>query len=155
MSAQDSNCLVSLPVVAEMPETRYAITADGLHIAYQVEGAGPVALIELTHGTLFSVDSTVEQPRWQASVDRLASFSRLIRFDLRGIGLSDPSGSSGRPTVEQWASDALAVLDAEAVEQAAVLGVMFGGLAAILLAATHPGRIRGLPGTWRLFAVER
>jgi class 3 adenylate cyclase len=130
--------------VGEIPETRYAITADGLHIAYQVEGSGSLDLIELTNGTLFSVDSTAEQPRWQAYVDRLASFSRLIRFDLRGIGLSDPSGSSDPPTVEQWASDTLAVLEAEAVEQPAVLGVMFGGLAAILLAATHPGRIRAL-----------
>jgi class 3 adenylate cyclase len=144
LSQRDSDGFVNLPVVAEIPETRYAITADGLHIAYQVEGSGSLDLIELSNGTLFSVDSTAEQPRWQAYVDRLASFSRLIRFDLRGIGLSDPSGSSDPPTVEQWASDALAVLDAEAGPQAAVLGVTFGGLAAILLAATHPGRIRAL-----------
>ena len=134
---------VSLRVVAEVPETRYATTTDGLHIAYQVEGSGSLNLIELSNGTLISVDSTAEQPRWQAYVDRLASFSRLIRFDLRGIGLSDPLGSSDPPTVEQWASDALAVLDAE-VKDTAVLGVTFGGLAAILLAATHPERVRAV-----------
>src|SRR3984957_5515719 len=127
-----------------MIETRYATTADGLHIAYQVEGSGPLNLIELSNGTMFSVDATAEQPRWQAYVDRLASFSQLIRFDLRGIGLSDPLGSSDPPTVEQWSSDALAVLDAEAVTQTAVIGVTFGGLAALLLAATHPERIRAL-----------
>ena len=130
--------------MTEIPETRYATTSDGLHIAYQVEGSGPLDLIELTNGTLFSVDSTAEQPRWQVYADRLASFSRLIRFDLRGIGLSDPLGSSDPPTVEQWASDALAVLDAEVVGHAAVLGVSFGGLAALLLAATHPERIHAL-----------
>ncbi|HKI17095.1 MAG TPA: alpha/beta fold hydrolase, partial [Isosphaeraceae bacterium] len=130
--------------MAEIPETRYATTTDGLHVAYQVEGSGSLELIELTNGTLISVDSTAEQPRWQAYVDRLASFSRLIRFDLRGIGLSDPLGSSDPPTVEQWASDALAVLDAEVVRHTAVLGVSFGGLAAILLAATHPERVRAL-----------
>ena len=128
----------------QVPETRYATTADGLHIGYQVEGTGPLSLIELTNGTNFSVDAAAEQPRWQAYVDKLASFSRLIRFDLRGIGLSDPLGSSDPPTVEQWASDALAVLDDQAVERAAVLGVHFGGLAAILLAATHPERVQAL-----------
>lgn len=130
--------------MADLPETRYATTTDGLQIAYEVEGSGSLDLIELTNGTLFSVDSTAEQPRWRAYVDRLASFSRLIRFDLRGIGLSDPSGSSDPPTVEQWAKDALAVLDAEEVSHPAVLGVSFGGLAALLLAASHPERIRAL-----------
>jgi class 3 adenylate cyclase len=130
--------------VSEVPETRYASTADGLHIAYQTEGGGPLHLIELTNGTLFSIDATPEQPRWQNYVDRLASFTSLIRFDLRGIGLSDPLGSSDPPTVEQWASDALAVLDAEQVEETAVVAVSFGGLAALLLAATHPERVRAL-----------
>lgn len=128
----------------EVAETCYARTNDGLYIAYQVQGTGPLPLIELGNGTLFSMDSAAEQPRWQAYVDRLASFSRLIRFDLRGIGLSDPLGSSDPPTVEQWASDALAVLDTEQITHAAVLGVGFGGLAALLLAATHPERIRAL-----------
>jgi class 3 adenylate cyclase len=131
-------------VVAEVPETRYATTTDGLHIAYQVEGTGSLDLVELGNGTLFSVDAAAEQPRWQAYVDRLASFSRLIRFDLRGIGLSDPLGSSDTPTVERWASDTLAVLDAGAVNHTAVLGVSFGGLAALFLAATHPERISSL-----------
>jgi class 3 adenylate cyclase len=131
-------------VVAEVPETRYAATTDGLHIAYQVEGTESLDLIELGNGTLFSVDAAAEQPRWQAYVDRLASFSRLIRFDLRGIGLSDPLGSSDTPTVEQWASDTLVVLDAETVSHTSVLGVSFGGLAALLLAATHPERISSL-----------
>ncbi|MBF6558021.1 MAG: alpha/beta fold hydrolase [Acidimicrobiales bacterium] len=130
--------------MSEVPETCYATTADGLHIAYQLEGGGPLHLIELSNGTLFSIDATPEQPRWQNYVDRLASFASLIRFDLRGIGLSDPLGSSEAPTVEQWASDALAVLDAEQVAETAVVGVSFGGLAALLLAATHPERVRAL-----------
>ena len=130
--------------MADVPEIRYATTTDGLHIGYLVEGSGPLTLIEVANGTLFSVDAAAEQPRWQAYVDRLSSFSRLIRFDLRGIGLSDPLGSSDPPTVEQWASDALAVLDDQGAEQAAVLGVHFAGLAALLLAATHPERVRAL-----------
>ncbi len=130
--------------VGQEPDTRYATTTDGLHIAYQVEGSAPLDLIEITNGTLFSVDAVAEQPLWQAYVDRLAAFSRLIRFDLRGIGLSDPLGSSDPPTVEQWAGDALAVLDDQGIEHAAVLGVTFGGLAALWLAATHPERVLAL-----------
>ena len=130
--------------MTDVPEIRYATTGDGLHIGFLVEGSGPPTLIELTNGTNFSVDAAAEQPRWQAYVDRLASFSRLIRFDLRGIGLSDPVASSDPPTVEQWASDALAVLDDLGIERAAVLGVHFGGLAALLLAATHPERVEAL-----------
>ena len=74
--------------MASSPETRYARTADGLHIAFQVSGEGPLDIVEIGDGTLFPIDATSEQARWQAYVDRLASFSRLIRFDLRGIGLS-------------------------------------------------------------------
>ena len=130
--------------VDRVQETRYATSADGLHIAYQVEGSAPLTLIEIANGTLFSIDAAPEQPRWQSYVDKLGSFSRLIRFDLRGIGLSDPLGSSDPPTVEQWASDALAVLDDQGAEDAAVLGVHFGALAALLLAATHPERVHAL-----------
>jgi class 3 adenylate cyclase len=130
--------------VDRVPETRYATTTDGLHIGYQVEGTGSLNLIELTNGTNFSVDAAAEQPRWQGYVDRLSSFSRLIRFDLRGIGLSDPVASSDPPTVEQWATDALAVLDDQEIENTAVLAVHFGGLAAVLLAATHPERVHAL-----------
>ncbi len=128
----------------DTPQTRYATTSDGLHIAYQAEGETGLDLIEVTDGTLFSIDATAEQPRWQAYVDRLASFSRMIRFDLRGIGLSDPLGSSDPPTVEQWVSDVQAVLDAEGVTRAAVMGVTFGGLAGLLLAASHPERVQAL-----------
>ena len=120
-------------------ETRYAKTADGLHIVYQVTGRGP-ALVELTDGSLFSFDSSAEQPWWQDYVELLASFSTLIRFDLRGIGLSDPLRSTEPPTVEQWMADTLAVMDAANVAQGVLLGVGYGGLAALMTAATHPER---------------
>ena len=125
-------------------ETKYAKAADGLYLAYQVSGSGPIDLIEVSNGTLFSIDAANEQPRWRAFVERLGSFARLVRFDLRGIGLSDPLGSAEPPTIDQWASDTLAILEAEGTTQAAVLGVSFGGLAAIFLAATHPERVRAL-----------
>jgi class 3 adenylate cyclase len=130
--------------VADEPQIRYATTHDGLHIAYQVDGAGPLDLLETGDGTLFSIDATSEQSRSQQWVDRFASFSRFIRFDLRGVGLSDPLGSSDPPTVENWASDASAVMESVGVEQAAVLGCAMNGLLALLLAASHPERVRAL-----------
>jgi class 3 adenylate cyclase len=125
-------------------ETRYAKSSDGHYLAYQESGSGSLDLVEIANGTLFSIDATGEQPRWQAYVDRLGGFSRLIRFDLRGIGLSDPLGSSDPPTVEQWASDTLTILDDAQIPQAALLAVSFGGLGALLLAATRPERVRAL-----------
>ncbi len=130
--------------MSEPPKTLYATTSDGLHIAYQVEGAGPLDLVSAGDGTLFSIDATDEQPRWQQWVDRLASFSRIIRFDLRGVGLSDPVGSAEPPTIEHWAADAFAVMDSVGVDQAAILGCSMNGLLAMLLAASHPERVRGL-----------
>jgi class 3 adenylate cyclase len=130
--------------VVQVPEIHYATTNDGLHIAYEVEGSGSLDLLETGDGTLFSIDATGEQPRWQQWVDRLASFSRFIRFDLRGVGLSDPLGSSDPPTVENWASDALAVMESVGVNQAAILGCSMNGLLALLLAASHPERVRAL-----------
>src|SRR6266581_7523507 len=74
----------------------------------------------------------------------LASFSRLIRMDLRGVGLSDPIDPSVPPSLEQWVGDALAVLDAVGSERAALCGADEGALVAMLTAATHPTRTSAL-----------
>jgi class 3 adenylate cyclase len=130
--------------VASDPDTRYARTADGLHIAFQVSGEGRLDIVEMGDGTVFPVDATGEQIRWQAYVDRLTSFSRLIRFDRRGTGLSDPLGASCPFTLEQWATDTLAVLDATRSERAVLMGTAQAATAAILLAATHPERTQAV-----------
>jgi len=125
-------------------ETRYAKTSDGAYIAYTVAGEGPPELIEIFNGTVFPMDAASDQPLWQSYVDRLASFARLIRFDLRGIGLSDPISGHAPPIVELWASDALAVLDDVGSERAALLGDGPGGAVALFLAATHPERVQAV-----------
>lgn len=128
-----------------MAETRYARTADGAHIAYQVTGDGPVDLIELSTGAVsLSIDATDEQPEWARYAERLARFSRLIRFDVRGVGLSDPLPSESGLTLEERVADVLAVLGDARSEQPAVLAATPGGYAAMLLAATHPARVRAL-----------
>ena len=130
-------------VTPEPAETRYAKAPDGAHLAYQIVGDGPIDLLELP-GTLMSIDAVGDQLLWLRFQERLASFCRLIRIDLRGIGLSDPLDASTPPTVERWMDDALAVLDAAGSERTALWGVGFGGAIALLLAASHPDRVSAL-----------
>jgi class 3 adenylate cyclase len=129
-------------VADEAPETRYARTTDGAHIAYQVLGEGAIDLLELPGASYVSIDLKDEEPHWCAFERRLASFSRLIRFDLRGVGLSDPISTAAPPSIEDWVADAEAVLDAAGSEQAAILGHGRGGMIAMLLSATRPERVR-------------
>ena len=127
--------------MAESTEVHYALNGD-VHIAYQVMGHGPVDLVLFT-GMNMSIDSMDEEPSIARFHRRLASFSRLVRFDRRGLGLSDPVAPSSPPTLEEWTEDALAVMDAVGVQTAALLsGGAAGG--AITMAATHPGRVSHL-----------
>jgi class 3 adenylate cyclase len=130
--------------VSEPPQTRFATTSDGLHIAFRVEGSGSLEILEFSNGTTFSFDATDEQPRWQRWIDHLTSYGRLARFDFRGIGLSDPISASDTLSVEKWASDALSVMDEAGMERAAVLATSQGALGAMMLAATYPERITAL-----------
>jgi pimeloyl-ACP methyl ester carboxylesterase len=123
-------------------ETRYARSGDA-HIAYQVLGERGPDLLYLSSGTI-SIDSIDEEPGFARFHRGLASFSRLIRMDLRGVGLSDPIDPSVPPSLEQWVGDALAVLDAAGSERAALCGADEGGLVAMLTAATHPTRTAAL-----------
>ena len=169
---------VSLRSWQTHPRGATPLPTDGLHIAYQVEGSGSLDLIELDNGRVFSVDASAEQPRWKAYVDRLTSLFTVDSVRPAGDRLVRPTLSPDPPMVEQWSSDAVAVLEAEGVLKTAVLGVTFGGLAALLLAASNPERrcpqrwstswsaqklqfedrgereVRGVLGTWRLFAVK-
>ena len=129
--------------MADIPETHYAKTADGIHIAYQVVGDGPIDLLFMPfQGT--HIELAWEFPPFVRVFRRLASFSRLIRFDLRGSGLSDPLGISERPTLEERAKEMLAVLDAAASAQAAVVANNVVGHLAIFFAASYPRRTSAL-----------
>jgi class 3 adenylate cyclase len=132
--------------VADVPETRYVKTADGVHIAYQVLGDGPVDLVVMPGG--FNLEVEWEGPGVARFLGRLASFSRLIRLNLRGEGLSDPVGLGSWPaleqSLEQRAEDMLAVLDAVGSNRPALLGGVFGGQMMLFFAATHPERTSAL-----------
>jgi len=121
------------------PPTRYARSGDA-RIAYQVVGEGPVNLI-VVGGPASHVDLEWEHPDVVAGIERVASFSRLVRFDRRGTGLSDPMDRP--PTLEQQMDDLCAVMDAVGLESTALLGAFDGGLCA-MCAATHPHRVTAL-----------
>jgi class 3 adenylate cyclase len=125
----------------DVPEMHYAKTADGVYLAYQIAGDGPVDL--------------VWQPDWPGNIDMewefsstrsllttLASFSRLILHDHRGIGLSSRNVSI--PNLETRVADLLCVLDTVGSNRPVVVGGMASGAANALLAATRPERVAAL-----------
>ncbi len=71
----------------DLPETRYASTADGPSIAYQVFGQGVVDLLYVP-GYHSNLELNWELPAYARMLRRLASFSRLITVDRRGTDLS-------------------------------------------------------------------
>ena len=118
-----------------VPETRFARSGER-RIAYQVAGEGPVDLVYA--GTWFNqVDSVWDWEPSAAFRGRLASFSRLVMFDRPGAGATDPLPSGNPSAVEAWSDDLLAVLDEIGSRRAALLGMLDGGLFAIVFAATH------------------
>jgi len=125
-----------------MSGPRYAKSGD-VHIAYDIMGDGPVDLLFIPDG-IIPIESMTDFPSYERYLKRLASFSRLIRYDRRGTGLSDPITESTPPTLEQWMEDGLAVMDAARARQAAVLGAAEGGYLATVLAASHPDRVSAL-----------
>jgi len=129
--------------VTDVPETRYAKTREGVHLAYQVLGDGPSDLIYLSDWD-FAIDFQWEEPPQAQFFERLASFSRLILFDRRGTGASDTVSLVQMPTLESWVDDVDAVMDAVGSEQAAVMAETWAGPLAMLFAATHPERTSAL-----------
>ena len=120
--------------------TRYA-DSDGVSIAYQVHGDGPVDLVFVA-GFVFHVEAVWEHPGVARMLNRLASFSRLILFDKRGQGLSDRPGRP--PTLEESMADVRSVIDDVGSNQVALLGVDMGGPMSTLFAAAHPERVSAL-----------
>jgi class 3 adenylate cyclase len=143
----------------ESPLTQYAVR-DGVHIGFQVwgePGDDVVDVLEFNSGLMISIDETVDEPNWLRYTERVAEFSRLIRFDAGGLGLSDPLPTDTTPSIEGWGLDALAVMDAAGCERAVVLASAGGTMPAVWLAATHPERITSLVivnGTARVGQAE-
>jgi len=120
----------------------YARAGD-VHVAYRVFGEGPATLLLVPDG-LVTIESIPEEPHFARFVDQLAAFTRVVAFDRRGVGLSDPVSALNPPTLEHWADDAVAVMDDLEVGRAWVLGMAEGGFVVTMLAASRPSRVAGL-----------
>jgi class 3 adenylate cyclase/pimeloyl-ACP methyl ester carboxylesterase len=121
------------------PRTRY-LSRDGLSLAYQVFGDGPPLVV--APGVPSHLDLMWIDPGYTQVLRRLGSFARVVLFDPRGTGLSDPVDHV--PTLEEAADDIEAVMDAAAVRQAPLYayGSTCPGVA--MFAARAPNRVRGL-----------
>jgi class 3 adenylate cyclase/esterase/lipase len=119
---------------------RYAKSGD-LHIAYIVEGSSPIDMVWIPPW-VSQVEYLWSEPAMAAFLRRLTGFARVITFDRRGSGLSDPF--FGAPTLEEQMDDVLAVMKEAGSERAALVGVLEGGPMAALFAATYPERTEAL-----------
>lgn len=124
----------------DRPETRYA-TTDGVKIGYQVVGDGPVDVV-LVPGFVSNVDLYWDNPGWRQIFDRLCGSCRLILWDKRGTGVSDPVQRV--PSLDERADDLAAVMDAARSPRATLFGISEGGALSLLFAATRPKRVRSL-----------
>jgi len=125
----------TIPSVAA--NTKYARVGNR-HIAYQVVGYGPFDLVFLSDW-VNHIEVQWEEPRNERFLRTLASFSRLILFNPRGVGASDPVPINETPTAEQWMDDLRTVMDAVNSERPALFGVGIGGVISILVCGDIPG----------------
>lgn len=125
-----------------MVRTQYAKSGD-VSIAYQVIGEGPRDLVYVP-GWVSNVELMWDEPVLASILRRLSTFSRVILFDKRGTGMSDPVPEADLPGLEERMDDVRAVMDAVGSEKASLLGHSEGGNMSILFAATFPERTEKL-----------
>ena len=129
------------------------VTRDGLHLAYQRAGDGPIDLVYVGGATAVSMQW--EEPATARGLRRLASFTRLVTYDQEGMGYSDRMDLSRLPTLDDLVADLEAIVEAAGVRNPVLFGSHNGGAVAALYAARHPVRQLILCNTWaRLEAAD-
>jgi class 3 adenylate cyclase len=121
-------------------EVRYAVR-DGKRLAYEVFGSGPCDVAVMKMG--FPIDLMWDLPQLAEFMETLGGFARVIAFDSRGTGSSDPIPDLGVATIETTADDLVAVLDAAGSERATLFDIA-SGVTSVVFAATYPQRVRSL-----------
>ncbi|MGH9172866.1 MAG: alpha/beta fold hydrolase, partial [Vicinamibacterales bacterium] len=124
------------------PRVQYAHSGN-VNIAYQVVGSGPIDLV-FVMGWVSHLEYFWNEPSFARFLQRLSSIARLIVFDKRGTGLSDPVPVSQLPTLEQRMDDVRAVMEAAGSKRAVLLGVSEGGPLCTMFAATYPEKTAAL-----------
>ena len=123
-------------------EVRFAEVGPA-RVGFAVHGRGDLDIV-YAPGFATHLDLTLEQPRYRRFIECLSRYGRVIRFDRRGAGVSDPPPPGADEDWEIWADDLAAVLAAVGTRQAAIIATNDAGPAAILFAATHPELVKGL-----------
>ena len=129
-------------------QTKYAKSGD-VHIAYRIFGEGPHDIV-LIPGTISHVELYWEFRANEYMLRRLTSFSRVIVFDKRGSGVSDPVPLAHLPSLEYWLDDIRVVMDAAGSKRATIYGWSEGGAMSLMFAATYPERTSNSCCTARL-----
>jgi class 3 adenylate cyclase len=129
--------------MSDAPDIRYAKGVEGVHIAYQVLGDGPLDVV-FVRSAMNNLEIQWEDPNLAGFLRQMASFSRLVLFDARGSGLSDQLGQDRIPALEDWVDDIITVMDAAVSDRAAIVAAGPAGFRAITFAATHPERVSSL-----------
>jgi class 3 adenylate cyclase len=122
---------------------RYGRNGD-VHLAYRTFGAGAVDLLWYPGAPLLPMESVDDEPRFRRFAQRLAGFARVVQFDARGVGLSDPIAARDGWSSRDWVDDAICVLDAAGCAEVVAFAPRDAAVQAILLAAAHPERVSKL-----------
>jgi pimeloyl-ACP methyl ester carboxylesterase len=123
-----------------MPDHRFFMTSDGVRIAYAEHGSGPPLIY--VRGWLSHLDLLWERPGYRAFIKALSAHFRVVRFDMRGNGLSDRDVS--QISLQALTAELRDLLDHLGIEKAILWGATFGGPVAIRFAAQHPERVERL-----------
>lgn len=126
----------------EIPDTRYAEAADGVEVAYQVWGDGPIDLVAGRDASV-PIDMLWEESQVRSFLERLGTFGRNIWSDGRGVGSSD-AVTIAAPSLDGWMDDTAAVMGAAGSRRAAIVGMGEAGPSTMLYAATYPERVSAL-----------
>ncbi len=125
---------------AREPDSTGTVTRDGVTLSYAVYGGGSTTVLLMPTWTV------VHSRFWKAQIGYLARHFRVVTFDGRGNGRSDRPVGAAAYTDDEYAADALTVLDATDTARAVVVGVSWGLTWGLHLAAEHPDRVAGLLG---------
>jgi class 3 adenylate cyclase len=139
--------------VDDAGDVRYATVSGGARLAYRVRGNGPHEIV-LVGSFLTNQDVDPQPSEGPLFEEGLRSFATVLSYDQLGTGVSDPVPPGRPPTLESWAGDLHAVMDAAGMRHAVVVGAGPAGPVAALYAATHPDRVRAavLINTWATLA---
>ena len=121
---------------ARMPDKEGLVDRDGVKLHYDIYGAGPDTIVfvpawSIAHSRVF-----------KAQVPYFSERFRCVTYDGRGNGKSDRPEDVAAYSLDNYAADLLAVMDATGTDKAILVGLSFGGLLACMAAAYYPERVK-------------